>query len=217
MMTVVIREMGRCLAVQVTRTGRTTSRCYSGSPHMQQPPKSVINLQDTFTELEKLSKQSHAGLVLWSSSFLEQIVEYILRLHMPKLSKSLGDKLFTGYGPLSSFSAKIEIAYALDLITDENRHQLNAIRGIRNVFAHSSDPDLHLDHELVSRLIAKLTRAAKIHRPNSSIFLDVVVECARSLGDIHTRAIQKRYPVSGLMAAFLGDLPNNAHPSKKGD
>ena len=42
----------------------------------------------------------------------------------------------TGFGPLGSLSARIETAYALGLISKEERDNINLIRDIRNDFAH---------------------------------------------------------------------------------
>jgi DNA-binding MltR family transcriptional regulator len=45
-----------------------------------------------------------------------------------------------GYGPLSSFRAKIDIAYALGAISQKTRTELSHIKGVRNKFAHSYRP-----------------------------------------------------------------------------
>lgn len=64
---------------------------------------------------------------------------------MVNLKNDVRDKLFTGYGPLASFSAKIDMAFALGLIDAEQRKTLNHVRHIRNVFAHA-DELLHFNH-----------------------------------------------------------------------
>jgi DNA-binding MltR family transcriptional regulator len=64
------------------------------------------------------------------------------------LSGTKKERLFTGLGPLSSFSAKVEIAFALGLLKPELREQLQLIGQIRNRFAHNfrrvrfSDPQI---------------------------------------------------------------------------
>jgi DNA-binding MltR family transcriptional regulator len=46
-------------------------------------------------------------------------------------------ELFDGTAPLSTFSAKIKIAYAMGIIGKLTRHDLEKLREIRNAFAHS--------------------------------------------------------------------------------
>lgn len=45
--------------------------------------------------------------------------------------------LFQGMAPLSTFSAKIQIAYYLGLINKKQYHDLKIIKKVRNLFAHS--------------------------------------------------------------------------------
>ena len=49
------------------------------------------------------------------------------------------DSLFSGYGPLSTFSAYIDIVYALGHIPKELHREFHLIRKIRNHFAHHPD------------------------------------------------------------------------------
>ncbi len=47
--------------------------------------------------------------------------------------------LFDGYGPLSAFSAKIDLSYALSILDRTSYNDLTVVRKIRNDFAHSID------------------------------------------------------------------------------
>ena len=53
----------------------------------------------------------------------------------PKVVKDLLDS--ERHGPLSSFAAKAKVAYALALIDEQTKEDLDYIRKIRNEFAHS--------------------------------------------------------------------------------
>ena len=75
---------------------------------------------------------------------------------VPNLSNRLREKLFTGYGPLSSFSAKIDIAYSLNLITENLKGDLHILREIRNEFAHSTVM-LHFDTDEMKALLTKFS------------------------------------------------------------
>ena len=83
------------------------------------------------TALLELGRAGHAAHALYVASNLERSLEELIALRMPNLSNTLNKQLFTGYGPLSSFSAKIDIAFALDLIPANLRRDLHAIRYIR--------------------------------------------------------------------------------------
>ena len=57
-----------------------------------------------------------------------------------RLSGEDSDRIFSGFGPLSSFSAKILMAYALGVINRRTRANLEHIKELRNAFAHASKP-----------------------------------------------------------------------------
>lgn len=76
-----------------------------------------------------------AGVVL--ASLVERSLGRLLRSSM----RSDGvEDLFEPEGLMGTFSAKIKIAYALNLIGPTTRHDLNIIRSLRNQFAHSRRP-----------------------------------------------------------------------------
>jgi DNA-binding MltR family transcriptional regulator len=72
------------------------------------------------------------------------------------LSSKLVERLFKGYGPLSSFSGKIDMAYAFSIFGVETYNDLRAIKDIRNRFAHSKEVIDFLSDDLAPD-IQKLT------------------------------------------------------------
>lgn len=58
---------------------------------------------------------------------------------MRPLSAKMRTRLFNGYGPISSFAAKSDIAYAFRLLSDDDYADLQIIRKIRNEFAHAQE------------------------------------------------------------------------------
>jgi hypothetical protein len=84
------------------------------------------------------------------------------------LSKTGIAKLFDGYGPLSQFSAKIDIAYFFGLIDQTTYDDLRAIKDIRNKFAHATTPILFTS-ESVDRECQRLA-GWKIGNDNHSLF-----------------------------------------------
>ena len=67
---------------------------------------------------------------------IEYDLERCLIRKFRPLNARMKNRLFGAYGPISSFAAKIDMAYALGITADEVNLELNKIRKIRNLFAH---------------------------------------------------------------------------------
>lgn len=95
--------------------------------------------------LGNLFDESGRGALLIATSHVDEHLTLLLDASMPgDLSKKHKDKLFKYPGPISSFSAKIELAYVFRLIDRNLYDSLNALRKIRNDAAHSSSKfELH--------------------------------------------------------------------------
>ena len=90
--------------------------------------KTTADILITFTDAH------HA--IIWAS-ILDNALELALLTKMHHLSRDMKDRIFDGYGPLSTFAAKIDIAYALEIIPREFYDSLRIINKIRVRFAHS--------------------------------------------------------------------------------
>jgi DNA-binding MltR family transcriptional regulator len=86
--------------------------------------------------LQRLHRESERGRVLISAGLLEEQLKQILLAFMleTQASKAL---LQGATAPLGTFHSRIEAAYALALISEEQYHDLCLIRRIRNDFAHN--------------------------------------------------------------------------------
>ncbi|MBB5046919.1 DNA-binding MltR family transcriptional regulator [Rhodopseudomonas rhenobacensis] len=90
-----------------------------------------------FFETFELWTKSHAGTAILSASILDRALRgAILAKMKPGLSKEKQERLFGGLKPLSEFAAKIDVAYALEVIDDDVYVKLMAIKNIRNRMAH---------------------------------------------------------------------------------
>jgi hypothetical protein len=70
---------------------------------------------------------------LMTITFLEQILENSLNVKFDsRLTKTERAEMFSGYGPLSTFSSKISTGYALGLFSKEAKNDLNKLKHIRN-------------------------------------------------------------------------------------
>ena len=83
--------------------------------------------------------RTHASTALLGAAISDQQLQDAILSKMRKLSRRLEEELFTGYGPLSSLSAKIALAYALELLDTTAHKRLTVARQIRNKFAHADD------------------------------------------------------------------------------
>ena len=82
-----------------------------------------------------LTKESDRGCALFAAAFLDKALSDLLFLSLVA-DKRIEKDLFEGTSPLSSFSARIKLAFYLGKISKECRADLDTIRGIRNEFAH---------------------------------------------------------------------------------
>ena len=83
--------------------------------------------------------QSDRACAIVSGAMLEAQLEKLL---LKNLIEKPPNELFSTYGPLSTFAAKIDMATAMGLISKSERSDLHRIRKIRNIFAHSLDEGL---------------------------------------------------------------------------
>jgi hypothetical protein len=108
--------------------------------------------EEPTTEIEKrtleyfnlstaLGQESDRGLVLATAAMIDMYLEKIIRAFL--VDGAIND-LFEGpYAPMSSLSAKTKMCFAL----------IDAVRKVRNVFAHEFAPSF--DHPDVKKLCAK--------------------------------------------------------------
>jgi DNA-binding MltR family transcriptional regulator len=117
----------------------------------------------TIPSYQELVKQYHGHTdreaAILASSFVEAFTEKFLRAFMKEHADV--DALFKGYGPLSSFAARIASAWALGYISDSIKNDLTCIRNIRNHFAHHP-ADTSLAHSEARKWLAKLTTSQPV-------------------------------------------------------
>jgi DNA-binding MltR family transcriptional regulator len=92
----------------------------------------------SYGEFQKAyEKESDRSVAILASSYLEKYLEeYIAKKLVDDKAVA---KLFEGFGPLSTFNAKIEFAFAIGLLPRHVYTDLRTIRKVRNLFAHEPD------------------------------------------------------------------------------
>jgi hypothetical protein len=85
---------------------------------------------------DEIDKQTDRGAAIVAATVLDNILENLIAARLIIPSPKHKKALFGQYAPLSSFSAKIELGFALGLYDTERRASLDLIRDVRNKFAH---------------------------------------------------------------------------------
>lgn len=127
-------------------------------------------------------------IVIMSISSLDDWLTTAIKTRMRSLSNTVHDRIFRGYGPLSSFSARIDIGYALSLYDEEIQRDLRALKDIRNAFAHTSTP-YFFKSKKVEKNFQKLTGWEKETHPHQ-LFRNAISKCIDALKvPIHQKAL----------------------------
>lgn len=86
---------------------------------------------------EYQNESDRAAAIVGAAFLDEQIKEYIKQFLVD--NEKVVSELFAPDRSLGAFGSRIQIAFALGLLTEDEYHDLKVIQGIRNTFAH----DLH--------------------------------------------------------------------------
>jgi len=96
--------------------------------------------------------ESDRGCILIGASVLDDVLCELLKKRLTKsdhIAKHAMEPLFSGMGPLSSFSARIKLAYCLGLIDQWEFEDLERIRKVRNKAAHEYTAKSFADNEII--------------------------------------------------------------------
>ena len=123
-----------------------------------------------------LGRYSHSSHVLTSGTALEStLVNAILTKMRRGLSHTMYQRLFTGNGPLTSFYAKIDVAFALGILDENGRADFHFVRDIRNMFAHPRER-MDFDHKEIASLLLGLPKNRRTG-DNLQTFNQLVTDC----------------------------------------
>jgi DNA-binding MltR family transcriptional regulator len=123
-------------------------------------------------------QESDRGLVIIGAAHLEDSLEQLLRdccLSDADSAKNVVDPLFRVYAPLSTFSSKINVAFAFGIINEKLYKALELIRKLRNDFAHESETVTFLTPKYAARLRALLNIVVSDPKERASIEGDELV------------------------------------------
>jgi DNA-binding MltR family transcriptional regulator len=86
-----------------------------------------------------LNHESDRGCALMAAAYLDDRLAALLKSYFVDDSK-VADELLGQSGPLGTFSARIDVAYSIGLLSHVERRALHLIRKIRNDFGHVPEP-----------------------------------------------------------------------------
>ena len=108
-----------------------------------------------------LAEESDRAAAILAAAYFEDRLRAAIMTRFVALNRRDEAEIFKPYGPLSTFKAKVDIAFALGLYDRKTRKDLHTVGEIRNKFAHSPEP-MEFDHEKVAAKCRKLdTKAAQ--------------------------------------------------------
>jgi hypothetical protein len=94
-------------------------------------------IQSAQVLVDKLGRLTHAGVAMVVGAALDQLLEEALTTKLVHANRETRDKLFGEYGALQTFSAKIDLSFALGVVDRKAYTNLTIIRKVRNCFAHA--------------------------------------------------------------------------------
>ena len=117
------------------------------------------SLERAYDYLSALAEESdRAAAILAAANFEDRLRDAIMTSFVA-LNRRDEKEMFKPYGPLSTFKAKVDIAFALGLYDRKTKKNLHTVGEIRNKFAHSPEP-MGFDHEKVAAKCRKLDTKA---------------------------------------------------------
>jgi hypothetical protein len=102
-----------------------------------------------------LSEESDRARVIVVACWIEEFLKVKLMNKFSKGNAEARKALFSENGPFATFSAKINAAFCAGWIDSDVYHDIQVIRKLRNVFAHSYNP-VSLEEEETRNLIQSL-------------------------------------------------------------
>ena len=97
-----------------------------------------IDFQKLSESIQSIMVTAERGMAISGVAKLDDCLKQLLRAFFINNEKAC-DALLDEPGPVSTFGARIELAFVLGLISGNERNTFNLIRKIRNDFSHGSD------------------------------------------------------------------------------
>ncbi|WP_108519985.1 hypothetical protein [Bradyrhizobium algeriense] len=160
------------------------------------------DLQALVEGTKVLLLDGEASSAIRYTSLLEEHLRIALCSKMPNMDRKMEGILFEGYGPLSTLRSKIDIALALDVLTEALHRDAQTVRKIRNKFAHSSK-NLGLSSDTLVQLCRNLSTFDAGEKRLMKIFGAAIQKITDHLAEQIEVGLKEAKGRSSILAAAL--------------
>ncbi|HEY1723602.1 MAG TPA: MltR family transcriptional regulator [Magnetospirillaceae bacterium] len=120
--------------------------------YAKQAQMGVVELDAILKEIDSI--ENERAMVILAASMLEYFLAWLIQVTLENVvlkqfSEDQLNLLYENYGPLGVFDQKVKFAFALTLIREEVRDDLDRIRRMRNFFAHHPGPVSFNDNDVI--------------------------------------------------------------------
>lgn len=149
--------------------------------------KNMERVEELLATMKHFSGESDRGITLIIAAHIEECLRRIIESFLID-SKNVED-LFEGpYAPFGSLSGKAKAAFVMGLITKDELKKIDAVRQVRNVFAHEVSASFeHLKIEKICKPIVDdwgmIARDSFLHMAQNAVlpllYRDLVINWKR--------------------------------------
>lgn len=179
-------------------------------------PFDYPEVQKLFKDLlTSLLEESGRGAILIGATSVEEHLTKLIEDTLPMKGEKYKKRLLKYPGALSSFSAKIELAFAFRLINENLYNSLNSLRELRNKAAHSSQlfslPDLENELDKIFNLGPSIP--VYVRNQGTKMMMDLKLKSLDELFDKENYTNdQRKESIEGIMknVDLLKEIDNQA-------
>ena len=140
----------------------------------------------------KLKDLDDRSMVLTLFAYLEDMLAFTIATRfLGDMTMTTLNNIFTGYGPLSSMSAKIAIGRAMNILDHETSSDIEVIKSIRNDCAHLYQEVSFSSHDFVNKCSRLKDKGAISNE--EALFLENAAPARREFARTVMRLIVKLY------------------------
>ena len=149
--------------------------------------KKKLDLTDYNSMVQFYSNESDRAVAILAASFLEAYLAQFLKNYMIDDQQVCDDLLINRYGPLATFAARRECAYAFGYIDEKTRNDIKYIAKIRNEFAHNHELNSFAD-TLIPDLCQNFSTVIK----NAELREQYLISVGLTVGALHNKIIKHK-------------------------
>jgi hypothetical protein len=144
--------------------------------------------------IERYRQETDRAAAVLAGSYVDSLLGRVLVRYLVDDVEKI-HSFSTGYGPLASFSARIDLLYLQGLLPARNHRDLHAIRRIRNHVAHH-EGETSFDASPVRDWVAQLSIKDSLpgDYPNRHTFLIAIGELAWGLTTLIKHSVHRVVP-----------------------